>query len=430
MSGRPRTSHSRANLCRLARAARGLRSPGRAGSRAHLRVVGRVGGGRAGRPGRMGPCGDGDERGNCCGRWRRRGCRRTPLRAARDRQPGRAGDAVDQRRARVERRGAPAAAHDRPVHRGGPPRHVRPRGGRGGADRPRHRRRTRARRTPTWTCPSSPAPCAPAAPRPCGRAGGSSASARSSPQLCRELGIVFVGPSPEVMRALGDKIESKLLAAQVGVPMAAWSGGPVDDLAAARAHAEEIGYPLMVKATAGGGGRGIRLVARPEELDEAFTRAAAEGARTAGDGTVFLERALRGGRHVEVQVVADATGDVWTLGVRDCSVQRRNQKVLEESASVALDAEQDRAAVRVRRPAGPRGGLRQRRHRRVPLRAGRPSALVPRGQHAAAGGAPGHRGDHRRRRRQAPAARRDGRPAGRDRPGRAPARTDTRSRPG
>ncbi|MGZ8750886.1 MAG: acetyl-CoA carboxylase biotin carboxylase subunit, partial [Pseudonocardia sp.] len=159
-------------------------------------------------------------------------------------------------------------------------------------------------------------------------------------QLCRDLGIVFVGPSPEVMRALGDKIESKLLAAQVGVPMAEWSGGPVDDLAAARAHAEEIGYPLMVKATAGGGGRGIRLVSRPEELDEAFTRASAEGARTAGDGTVFLERALRGGRHVEVQVVADAAGDVWTLGVRDCSVQRRNQKVLEESASVALDAEQ------------------------------------------------------------------------------------------
>ena len=159
-------------------------------------------------------------------------------------------------------------------------------------------------------------------------------------QLCRDLGIVFVGPSPEVMRALGDKIESKLLAAQVGVPMAEWSGGPVADLAEARAHAEEIGYPLMVKATAGGGGRGIRLVSRPEELDEAFTRAAAEGARTAGDGTVFLERALRGGRHVEVQVVADAAGDVWTLGVRDCTVQRRNQKVLEESASVALDAEQ------------------------------------------------------------------------------------------
>ena len=104
-------------------------------------------------------------------------------------------------------------------------------------------------------------------------------------QLCRDLGIVFVGPSPEVMRALGDKIESKLLAAQVGVPMAAWSGGPVADVAAARAHAEEIGYPLMVKATAGGGGRGIRLVSRPEELDEAFSARCRRG------------RAHRGRRH-------------------------------------------------------------------------------------------------------------------------------------
>ena len=160
-------------------------------------------------------------------------------------------------------------------------------------------------------------------------------------QLCRDLGLVFVGPTPEVMRALGDKIGSKLLAAEVGVPMAPWSGGPVADLAEARRHAEAIGYPLMVKATAGGGGRGIRLVTRPEDLPEAFERASAEGARTAGDATVFLERAVRGGRHVEVQVVADGGGDVWTLGVRDCTVQRRNQKVIEESASVALDAAQE-----------------------------------------------------------------------------------------
>ncbi|MDF3049065.1 MAG: Biotin carboxylase Propionyl-CoA carboxylase [Pseudonocardia sp.] len=160
-------------------------------------------------------------------------------------------------------------------------------------------------------------------------------------QLCRDLGLVFVGPTPEVMHALGDKIGSKLLAAEVGVPMAPWSGGPVADLAEARRHAEAIGYPLMVKATAGGGGRGIRLVTRPEDLPEAFERASAEGARTAGDATVFLERAVRGGRHVEVQVVADGGGDVWTLGVRDCTVQRRNQKVIEESASGALDPAQE-----------------------------------------------------------------------------------------
>ncbi|MGE3287394.1 MAG: carboxyl transferase domain-containing protein [Pseudonocardia sp.] len=160
-------------------------------------------------------------------------------------------------------------------------------------------------------------------------------------QLCRDLGIVFVGPPPEVMRRLGDKIESKLLAEATGVPMAAWSGGPVADVDAARAAADKIGYPLMVKATAGGGGRGIRKVERAEDLAESFERASAEGARTAGDATVFMERAIPGGRHVEVQVVADTTGDVWTLGVRDCSVQRRNQKVIEESASTALDAEQE-----------------------------------------------------------------------------------------
>ncbi|MBC3190580.1 ATP-grasp domain-containing protein [Pseudonocardia sp. C8] len=161
-------------------------------------------------------------------------------------------------------------------------------------------------------------------------------------ELCARLGITFVGPSADVMRRLGDKIASKQLAESVGVPMAPWSGGPVADLDAARKAAETIGYPLMVKATAGGGGRGIRFVAGPDQLDEAFERAVSEASRTAGDATVFLERAVSGGRHVEVQVVADATGDVWTLGVRDCSVQRRNQKVIEESASTALDAEQEK----------------------------------------------------------------------------------------
>ena len=161
-------------------------------------------------------------------------------------------------------------------------------------------------------------------------------------ELCDRLGITFIGPPARVMRRLGDKIESKLLAGQAGVPLAPWSGGPVADLAAARAQAESIGYPLMVKATAGGGGRGIRLVPSPEQLDEAFERASSEASKTAGDATVFLERAIRGGRHVEVQVVADAEGMVWTLGVRDCSVQRRNQKVIEESASTALDPEQEK----------------------------------------------------------------------------------------
>ena len=160
-------------------------------------------------------------------------------------------------------------------------------------------------------------------------------------ELCERLGITFIGPSADVMRRLGDKIESKRLAEEVGVPLAAWSGGPVANVKEAHAAAESIGYPLMVKATAGGG-RGIRLVRSAEELDEAFERASSEASKTAGDATVFLERAIRGGHHVEVQVVADAKGTVWTLGVRDCSVQRRNQKVIEESASTALHAEQEK----------------------------------------------------------------------------------------
>ena len=161
-------------------------------------------------------------------------------------------------------------------------------------------------------------------------------------ELCERLGITFIGPSADVMRRLGDKIESKRLAEEVGVPLAAWSGGPVANLSEAQAAAESIGYPLMVKATAGGGGRGIRLVRSAEQLEEAFERASSEASKTAGDATVFLERAIRGGHHIEVQVVADAKGAVWTLGVRDCSVQRRNQKVIEESASTVLHPEQER----------------------------------------------------------------------------------------
>ena len=175
-------------------------------------------------------------------------------------------------------------------------------------------------------------------------------------ELCERLGVTFVGPSAEVMRRLGDKIESKRLAEQVGVPLAAWSGGPVAGLQEAREHAETIGYPLMVQATAGGGGRGIGLVGSPAELDEAFERASSEASKTAGDAAVFMERAIRGGRHIEVQVVADGAGTVWALGVRDCSVQRRNQKVIEESASTVLDAWQEQSlrahAVELIRAAG------------------------------------------------------------------------------
>jgi acetyl/propionyl-CoA carboxylase alpha subunit/acetyl-CoA carboxylase carboxyltransferase component len=159
-------------------------------------------------------------------------------------------------------------------------------------------------------------------------------------QMCERIGVTFIGPSASAMRRLGDKIGSKLLAEEVGVPVAPWSRGAVDDLEAAHAAARRIGYPLMLKATAGGGGRGIRVVTSDAELTDAFERTRDEAARAFGSGVVFLEHLVTGARHVEVQVIADGKGTAWALGVRDCSVQRRNQKVIEESASPVLDEEQ------------------------------------------------------------------------------------------
>ncbi|MEU7620288.1 carboxyl transferase domain-containing protein [Micromonospora rifamycinica] len=159
-------------------------------------------------------------------------------------------------------------------------------------------------------------------------------------ELCEKIGITFVGPSPDAMRKLGDKIGAKLIAEEVGVPVAPWSRGAVETLEAAIAAAAEIGYPLMLKATAGGGGRGIRVVTSDAELADAYQRTSQEAARAFGSGIVFLERLVTGARHVEVQVIADGQGTAWALGVRDCSVQRRNQKVIEESASPVLGPEQ------------------------------------------------------------------------------------------
>jgi acetyl/propionyl-CoA carboxylase alpha subunit/acetyl-CoA carboxylase carboxyltransferase component len=159
-------------------------------------------------------------------------------------------------------------------------------------------------------------------------------------ELCEKLGVTFIGPDPDAMRKLGDKITAKVIAEEVGVPVAPWSRGPVEDLGSALRAAERVGYPLMLKATAGGGGRGLRVITGPEELVNAYDRTSLEAKRTFGSGTVFLERLVTGARHVEVQVIADRVGTAWALGVRDCSVQRRNQKVIEESSSPVLSAEQ------------------------------------------------------------------------------------------
>jgi acetyl/propionyl-CoA carboxylase alpha subunit/acetyl-CoA carboxylase carboxyltransferase component len=178
-------------------------------------------------------------------------------------------------------------------------------------------------------------------------------------ELCERVGVTFVGPTPEAMRKLGDKIGSKLIAEEVDVPVAPWSRGAVDDLETATRVAGEIGYPLMLKATAGGGGRGIRKISSADELADAYERTRMEAERAFGSGVVFLERLVTGARHVEVQVIADGQGTAWALGVRDCSVQRRNQKVIEESASPVLSAEQSgelkAAAERLALAVGYRG---------------------------------------------------------------------------
>jgi len=169
--------------------------------------------------------------------------------------------------------------------------------------------------------------------------------------LCRELGIVFIGPDGDVMRRVGDKIASKRLAEQAQIPVAPWSNGPLETLAAAQGHAERLGYPLLIKATAGGGGHGIRLVCSADQLPQAFVSARAEAFKAFGDPTVFLEQLVQGARHVEVQIIADHYGTTWAAGVRDCTIQRRHQKVLEEAPSPALSPEQDQmlrdAAVRL-----------------------------------------------------------------------------------
>ena len=159
-------------------------------------------------------------------------------------------------------------------------------------------------------------------------------------ELCERVGVTFVGPSAEAMRKLGDKIGSKLLAEEVGVPVAPWSRGALDTVEDAIASANQVGYPVMLKATAGGGGRGIRVITSDDELRDAYQRTRDEAERAFGSGVVFLERLVTGARHVEVQVIADGQGTAWALGVRDCSVQRRNQKIIEESASPVLSPDQ------------------------------------------------------------------------------------------
>jgi len=175
-------------------------------------------------------------------------------------------------------------------------------------------------------------------------------------EVVQACGLTFIGPPPSAIRSVGDKNSARVLAAAAGVPITPGSDGLVPDLTSAADVAERIGYPVLIKATAGGGGRGMRIVRQAADLSDAFNSARAEAGAAFGNPDVYMERFVDGPRHVEIQVMADAFGNLVHLGERECSVQRRHQKLLEESPSQALTQqlreEMGRAAVSLCRQAG------------------------------------------------------------------------------
>ncbi len=155
-------------------------------------------------------------------------------------------------------------------------------------------------------------------------------------RMCEANDLVFIGPSAHVMERMGDKALAKMEMRAAGVPLVPGTDGSAS-LAEARTAADGLGYPVLLKAAAGGGGRGMRLVADPSELHIAYERASSEAHAAFGDGTLYVEKAIAPARHVEIQVICDHEGGVLTCGERECSIQRRHQKLIEESPSPALD---------------------------------------------------------------------------------------------
>ena len=159
-------------------------------------------------------------------------------------------------------------------------------------------------------------------------------------EIVEAHGMAFIGPTADHIRIMGDKITAKQTVADAGIPVVPGSDGGVTTLKEAREVAKKVGFPLLVKAAAGGGGRGMRLAETADKLDEALMGAQQEALAAFGDDAVYLERYLTGPRHIEIQVIADTHGNVVHLGERDCSLQRRNQKILEEAPSPTLTAKQ------------------------------------------------------------------------------------------
>ncbi len=158
-------------------------------------------------------------------------------------------------------------------------------------------------------------------------------------EICRACGITFIGPAPEAIRLMGDKAQARAMAKQAGAPVVPGSEGPLEGVDEAQELADAIGYPVIVKAAAGGGGRGMRIVRARAMLAQAFATCQAEAAQAFGSSELYLEKFVEEARHVEVQVLGDRNGIRVHLGERDCSVQRRHQKLLEESPAPAISEE-------------------------------------------------------------------------------------------
>lgn len=158
-------------------------------------------------------------------------------------------------------------------------------------------------------------------------------------EMCETCDIKFIGPGSKAINAIGDKIRAREMVKKVGVPVVPGSEGAVKDLRQALELANEIGYPVLIKAASGGGGRGMRLAHNPKDMEKALATAQAEAQAAFGDGSVYIEKYIEEPRHIEVQVLGDEQGDLVYLGERDCSIQRRNQKLLEEAPSVFINEE-------------------------------------------------------------------------------------------
>ena len=159
-------------------------------------------------------------------------------------------------------------------------------------------------------------------------------------EIIEEHKLIFVGPKPEHIRTMGDKVMAKKTAGDLGLPLVPGSAGAIEDVEEAKRLAREVGYPVIIKAASGGGGRGMKVVTSEEELETQMQQAGTEAKAAFGDATVYLEKYLGNPRHIEFQVFGDGKGNAIHLGERDCSLQRRHQKVLEEAPSPVISAEE------------------------------------------------------------------------------------------